>query len=127
MELKRELLISKGWIQAVAIVGLCGFLLLGILAYRIYTDEPLIPSKVIGANGQLPFNICAHLARAVVALVAVYLFSCRRYFSGSDDCRQIAETSAVTFLRTDGRRLGALLSALHHSRGCLERSGGKAG
>jgi hypothetical protein len=26
---KRELLISKGWIQAILIVGLCGFLLLG--------------------------------------------------------------------------------------------------
>ena len=43
---KRELLISKGWIQAILIVGLCGFLLLGILVYRTYTDEPPIPSKV---------------------------------------------------------------------------------
>ena len=56
METKRELLISKGWIQAVALVGLCGFLLLGILAYRTYTDEPPIPSQVIGANGQLLFT-----------------------------------------------------------------------
>jgi nitric oxide reductase subunit B len=56
METKRELLISKGWIQAVVLVGLCGFLLLGILAYRTYTDEPPIPSKVIGANGQLLFK-----------------------------------------------------------------------
>ena len=56
METKRELLISKGWIQAVALVGLCGFLLLGILAYRTYTDEPPIPLKVIGANGHLLFT-----------------------------------------------------------------------
>ena len=56
MQTKRELLISKGWIQAVAIVGLCGFLLLGILAYRTYTDEPPIPAKVIGANGELLFT-----------------------------------------------------------------------
>jgi len=56
MESKRELLISKGWIQAVALVGLCGFLLLGILAYRTYTDEPPIPKTVIGANGQLLFT-----------------------------------------------------------------------
>src|SRR6516165_6246639 len=56
METKRELLISKGWIQAVALVGLCGFLLLGILAYRTYTDEPPIPLNVIGANGQLLFT-----------------------------------------------------------------------
>src|SRR6516164_3107319 len=56
METKRELLISKGWIQAVALVGLCGFLLLGILAYRTYTDEPPIPLKVIGANCQVLFT-----------------------------------------------------------------------
>ena len=52
METRRELLISKGWIQAVALLGLCGFLLLGIFAYRTYTDEPPIASKVTGANGQ---------------------------------------------------------------------------
>jgi nitric oxide reductase subunit B len=56
MERKRELLISRGWIQGVALVGLCGFLLLCILAYRTYTDEPPIPSKVMGANGQLLFT-----------------------------------------------------------------------
>ena len=56
MQTKRELLVSKGWIQGVALVGLCGFLLLGILAYRTYTDEPPIPSKVIGASGQLLFT-----------------------------------------------------------------------
>lgn len=37
-------------------VGLCGFLPLAILAYRTYTDEPPIPSKVTGANGQLLFT-----------------------------------------------------------------------
>jgi hypothetical protein len=31
MQPKRELLISKPWIQAILVVGLCGFLLLGIL------------------------------------------------------------------------------------------------
>src|SRR5215469_15692832 len=56
MQVKRELLISKGWIQAVVIVGLCGFLLLGILAFRTYTDEPPIPSKVVGADGQVLFS-----------------------------------------------------------------------
>jgi nitric oxide reductase subunit B len=53
---KRELLISKGRIQAILIVGLCGFLLLGILVYRTYTDEPPIPSKVLGSNGQILFT-----------------------------------------------------------------------
>lgn len=56
MQPKRELLISKAWIQAIVIVGLCGFLLLGILAYRNYTDEPPIPSKVLGDNGELLFT-----------------------------------------------------------------------
>src|SRR5215469_14226584 len=56
MPTKRDLLISKGWMQAVALVGLAGLLLLGILAYRTYTDEPPIPSTVIGANGQLLFT-----------------------------------------------------------------------
>src|SRR5215469_14938553 len=53
---QREPLISRGWMQAVVIVGLVGFLLLGILAYRTYTDEPPIPSKVLGAQGQLLFT-----------------------------------------------------------------------
>ena len=56
MTAKRELLISKGWMQAVAIVALIGFLLLGILTYRTYTDEPPIPSKVLGSDGQLLFT-----------------------------------------------------------------------
>jgi len=56
MQAKRKLLISKGWMQGVVIVGLCGFLLLGILAYRTYTDEPPIPSKVLGSGGQLLFT-----------------------------------------------------------------------
>ena len=40
---KRELLISNGWIQAILIVFLIGFLILGMLAYRTYTDAPPIP------------------------------------------------------------------------------------
>lgn len=56
MQTKRSLLISKGWVQAILIVGLSGFLLLGILAYRTYTDEPPIPAKVLGANGELLFT-----------------------------------------------------------------------
>ncbi len=53
---KRALLVSSGWMQAVVIVFLCGFLILGILAYRTYTDEPPIPSQVVGPNGQLLFT-----------------------------------------------------------------------
>ena len=53
---RRALLVSGGWMQAVVIVVLCGFLILGILAYRTYTDEPPIPSQVVDPSGQLLFS-----------------------------------------------------------------------
>src|SRR6266404_749376 len=56
MQTKRELLVSKGWIQAVALVGLCGFLLLGFFAYRTYTGEPPIPAKVADSSGRILFT-----------------------------------------------------------------------
>ena len=65
MAVKRELLISNGRIQVVAIVGLLGFLLLGILAYRTYTDEPPIPSKVLGPGGQPLFDCHENVTVAV--------------------------------------------------------------
>src|ERR1700682_6246535 len=53
---KRKMLISKGWMQAVVIVVLCGFLILGVLAYRTYTDEPPIPSQIVDPGGQVLFT-----------------------------------------------------------------------
>jgi nitric oxide reductase subunit B len=53
---RRGLLIATGWIQAVVIVVLCGFLILGILAYRTYTDEPPIPSQVVDSTGHVLFT-----------------------------------------------------------------------
>jgi len=53
---ERGLLISNGWIQAIVIVVLCGFLILGMLAYRTYTDEPPIPSQVVDSTGQVLFT-----------------------------------------------------------------------
>jgi nitric oxide reductase subunit B len=53
---KRPLLISKGWIQAVLIVFLFGFLILGLLAYRTYTDQPPIPLRVLDSDGRLLFT-----------------------------------------------------------------------
>ena len=52
----RNLLISKGWIQAVALVMLFGFFVLGMLAYRTYTDEPPIPARVVDNNGNVLFT-----------------------------------------------------------------------
>ena len=53
---KRGLLISNGWIQGIVIVVLCGFLILGMLAYRTYTDEPPIPSQVVDPSRQVLFT-----------------------------------------------------------------------
>lgn len=44
---RRELLVSKGWVQAVALVVLFGFFVLGLLAYRTYTGQPPIPERVV--------------------------------------------------------------------------------
>jgi nitric oxide reductase subunit B len=53
---KRELLVGRGWVQAVAIVFLFGFLVLGLLAYRTYTDEPPIPTQVVNPAGNVIFT-----------------------------------------------------------------------
>jgi len=52
----KTLLISKGWIQAVALVMLFGFFVMGMLAYYTYTDEPPIPVSVVDPNGNALFN-----------------------------------------------------------------------
>jgi nitric oxide reductase subunit B len=56
MPAKSDLLISRGWIHAILIVRLCGFVLPGILAYRTYTDEPPIPSNVVSVTSQVLFT-----------------------------------------------------------------------
>ena len=60
MTAKRELLISKGWMQAVAIVALIGFLLLGILTYRTYTDgrRSLLKFSALTVSFSLPAKMC---------------------------------------------------------------------
>jgi nitric oxide reductase subunit B len=44
---KRGFLLAKGWIQAVILIFLFGFFVLGFLAYRTYTGEPPIPANVM--------------------------------------------------------------------------------
>lgn len=53
---KRSLLISNGWLQAAGIVLLVGFLIMGILAYYTYTDEPPIPQAVKTTAGTTLFT-----------------------------------------------------------------------
>ncbi len=54
--LRRPLLVSNGWMQAIVIVMLCGFSILGVLAYRTYTDEPPIPLQVVDPAGRALFT-----------------------------------------------------------------------
>jgi len=53
---KRGFLLAKGWIQAVILIFLFGFFVLGFLAYRTYTGEPPIPAKVADPNGRVLFT-----------------------------------------------------------------------
>jgi nitric oxide reductase subunit B len=53
---RRELLVSKGWLQAVAIVVLLGFFVLGLLAYRTYKADPPIPTRVVDPSGKVLFT-----------------------------------------------------------------------
>ena len=52
----RGLLVANGWIQAVAIVVVFGFFVLGLLAYRTYKDEPPIPVSTVGEAGDVLFT-----------------------------------------------------------------------
>ena len=51
---KRGLMVSSKWGQAIAIVFLFGFFVLGLLAYRTYTSEPPIPAKVVDPSDAAP-------------------------------------------------------------------------
>ena len=53
---RRPFLISKVWIQAVILVVLCGFFVLGLLAYRTYMAHPPVPSRVVDESGAVLFT-----------------------------------------------------------------------
>jgi nitric oxide reductase subunit B len=53
---RRGFLISKTWIQAVILVVLAGFLVLGLLAYRTYMAHPPVPARVVGPAGNVLFT-----------------------------------------------------------------------
>lgn len=52
----RVLLISRRWIQAVALVMIFGFFVLGLLAYQTYTEQAPIPGKVVTPDGRTLFT-----------------------------------------------------------------------
>src|SRR3954470_6291482 len=53
---KRDLLVSKGWLQAVALVVVFGFFVMGLLAYRTYSGEAPIPAQVVGPDRKVLFT-----------------------------------------------------------------------
>ncbi|MFD1505983.1 nitric-oxide reductase large subunit [Georgenia yuyongxinii] len=53
---RSELMVSKGWIQGVALVMLFGFFVMGLLALRTYTDSMPLPEQVVGEDGQVVFT-----------------------------------------------------------------------
>jgi nitric oxide reductase subunit B len=53
---RRELLISKGWVQGAALVTLVGFFILGLLAYRTYTEQPPVPKRVVDEQGRVLYT-----------------------------------------------------------------------
>ena len=53
---RRAFLISKAWIQAVVLVVLCGFFVLGLLAYRTYMAHPPVPARVVDQSGTVALH-----------------------------------------------------------------------
>ena len=47
---------AKGWIQAVVLVSVFGFTVLGYMAARTYQAEPPIPDRVVTSSGTLLFT-----------------------------------------------------------------------
>jgi nitric oxide reductase subunit B len=47
---------AKGWVQAVLLVSLFGFTVLGFMAARTYQAEPPIPDRVVSASGAALFT-----------------------------------------------------------------------
>ena len=58
-EERRSLLVSRGWLQAVVLVVLFGFFVLGLLAYRTYQAKPPIPDRVVDPSGRTALHRAA--------------------------------------------------------------------
>lgn len=53
---RRPLLVSRGWIQAAGVVLVFGFLIMGILTYYTYSEEPPIPETVKDSTDNVLFT-----------------------------------------------------------------------
>ena len=53
---RRGLLVSRVWVQATLLVVVCGFFILGLLAYRTYMAEPPVPKRVVDSQGEVLYT-----------------------------------------------------------------------
>ncbi|MFW6600132.1 nitric-oxide reductase large subunit [Propionibacteriaceae bacterium Y2011] len=53
---RTKITISKGWVQGVALVLIFGFLVMGILAYRTYTDSMPQPQQVVTESDEVIYT-----------------------------------------------------------------------
>ena len=53
---KRELLVSRTWIQVAGLVVLAGFFVLGLLAYRTYQSDPPIAERAVDPSGRVVYT-----------------------------------------------------------------------
>ena len=53
---KRELLVSKTWLQIAGLVIIVGFFVLVLLAYLTYKSDPPIPDRVVDPSGRVVFT-----------------------------------------------------------------------
>jgi len=56
LEERTGITISKGWVQAVALVFIFGFTIMGILAFRTYSDGMPRPDQVVTQSGTVVFT-----------------------------------------------------------------------
>jgi nitric oxide reductase subunit B len=49
-------LVSRGWVQATLLVVLCGFFILGLLAYRTYMAHPPVPQRVVDSQDRVVYT-----------------------------------------------------------------------
>jgi nitric oxide reductase subunit B len=53
---RRGLLVSRVWVQATLLVVVCGFFILGLLAYRTYMAHPPVPKQVVDSDGRVVYT-----------------------------------------------------------------------
>ena len=53
---KRELLVSRTWLQVAGLVILAGFFVLVLLAYRTYQSDPPIPDRAVDPSGSTVYT-----------------------------------------------------------------------